>query len=54
MSKSTFPKVKPEQIVYRKFKKFDLNNLNFKSEIRTKMQSVDKYETFQEEFIKVN
>ena len=29
MSKSTFPKVKPEQIVYRKFKKFDLNNFKF-------------------------
>ena len=36
--KSTFPK----QIVYRKLKNFDLNNL--KIEIRTKMPSIDKYE----------
>ena len=49
--KSTFPKVTPKQIVHRKFKNFDLNN--FKNEIRTKMQSIDKYETFEEEFLKV-
>ena len=49
--KSTFPKVRPKQIVYRKFKNFDLNN--FKSEIRTKMQSIDNYEAFQKEFLKV-
>ena len=49
--KSTFPKVRPKQIVYRKFKNFDLNN--FKNEIRTKIQLIDKYETFEEEFLKV-
>ena len=49
--KSTFPKVRPKQIVYKKFKNFDLNN--FKNEIRTKMQSIDKYETFEEEFLEV-
>ena len=49
--KSTFPKVRPKQIVYKKFKNFDLNN--FKNEIRTKMQSIDKYETFEEESLKV-
>ena len=49
--KSTFPKVRPKQLVYRKFKNFDLNN--FKNEIRTKMQPIEKYETFQEEFLKV-
>ena len=49
--KSTFPKVRPKQIVYRKFKNFDLNN--FKNEIRTKMQLIDKYEPFEEEFLKV-
>ena len=49
--KSTFPKAKPKQIVYRKFKNFDLKN--FKNEIRTKMQSIDKYETFEEKFLKV-
>ena len=32
--KSTFPKVIPKQIVYRKFKNFDLNN--FENEIRKK------------------
>ena len=32
--KSTFPKVRPKQVVYRKFTNFDLNN--FKNEIRTK------------------
>ena len=30
--KSTFPKVKPKQIIYRNFKNFDLNN--FKNDIR--------------------
>ena len=49
--KSTFPKAKPKQIVYRKFKNFDLEN--FLNEIRTKMQSIDKYETFEEKFLKV-
>ena len=43
--KSTFPRVRPKQIVYRKFKNFDLNNL--KNEIRTKMQLIAKYETFE-------
>ena len=32
--KSTFPKVRSKQIVYKKFKNFDLSN--FKNEIRTK------------------
>ena len=41
MLKSTFAKVRPKQIVYRKFKNFDLNN--FKNEIRTKMQLTNKY-----------
>ena len=49
--KSTLPKVRPKQIVHRKFKNFDLNN--FKNEIRTKIQSIGKYETFEEEFHKV-
>ena len=49
--KSTFPKLRPKQIVYRKFKNFHLNN--FKNEIRTKMQLIDKYETFEEELLKV-
>ena len=48
--KSTFPKVRPKTIVYRKFENFDLNN--FKNEIRTKIQLIDKYETFQEQFLK--
>ena len=42
--KSTSPEVRPRQIVYRKFKNFDLNN--FKNEIGTKMQLIDKHETF--------
>ena len=49
--KSTFPKVRLKQIDYRKFKIFDLNH--FKNEIRTKTQLIDKYETFEEEFLKV-
>ena len=49
--KSTLPKVRPKQIVYRKFKNFDLNN--FKNEIRTKIQSIGKCETFEEEFHKI-
>ena len=49
--KSTSSKGRPKQIVSRKFKNFDLNN--FKDEIRTKMQSVDKYEAFVEELLKV-
>ena len=46
--KSTFPKAKPKQIVYKKFKNFDLKN--FKNGIRTKMQSNGKYETFEEKY----
>ena len=34
--KSTFPKVKSEEIIYRNFKNFDLNN--FKNDTRTNMQ----------------
>ena len=49
--KSTLLKGRPKQMASRKFKNFDLNN--FKDEIRTKMQSVDKYETFVEELLKV-
>ena len=49
--KSTFPKVRPKQIVYRKFKNFDLSI--FKNKVRTKMRSIDKYEIFEEEFLKV-
>ena len=49
--KSNFPKARPKQIVCRKCKNFDLNH--FKSKIRTKMQLIDKYETFEEEFLKV-
>ena len=41
--KSTFPKAKPKQIVY---KHFDLKK--FLNEIRTKMQSIGKCETFEE------
>ena len=37
--KSTFPKVRPKQRVYRKFKSFDLNN--FKNDIRTRMQFIN-------------
>ena len=49
--KTTFPKVRPKQIVYRKFKSFDLNNS--KNKIRKKIPLIDKYETFEEEFLKV-
>ena len=49
--KSTLPKVRPKQIVHKKIKNFDLNN--FKNEIRTKMQSIEKHETFEKEFLKV-
>ena len=49
--KSTLLKGRPKQMASRKFKNFDLNN--FKDEIRTKMQSVDKYEAFVEELLKV-
>ena len=51
ISKSTFFKVRPKKVVYGKFKNFDLNN--FKNEIRTKMQLIDKYEISEEEFLKV-
>ena len=50
--KSTFSKVRPTQIVYRKFKNIDFNS--FKNVIRAKMQSIDKYETFENEFLKVS
>ena len=49
--KSTFPKEKPKEIIYRNFKNFDLNN--FKNDIRTNMQLVDNYDGFEKEFLKV-
>ena len=49
--KSNFPEVRPKQIACRKFKNFDLND--FKTEIRIKVQSIDKYKTFENEFLEV-
>ena len=43
--KSTFPKVKPKEIIYRNFKNFDLNN--FKNDIRTNMQFIVNYDGFE-------
>ena len=50
--KSTFPKVEPKQINYRKFRNFDLNSFN--NEVNAKMESIKEYETFEEEFLKVS
>ena len=49
--KSSFPKVKPKEIIYRSFKNFDLDN--FKNDIRPNMQLVDNYDGFELEFLKM-
>ena len=43
--KSTFPKLKPKEIIYRNFINFDLNN--FKNNIRTNSQLVGNYDGFE-------
>ena len=49
--KTTFQKIQPREIVYRNFKHFNFNN--FKNDIRTKMQCVDNYASFEEVFLTV-
>lgn len=43
--------VQPKETIYRKFKNSELNK--FKKDVRTKMQSVNNYETFEEGLPKV-
>ena len=49
--KSSFPKVKLKEIIYRNFKNFDLNN--FKNDISTNVKLVDNYDGFEKESLKV-
>ena len=49
--RSSFPRVKPKEIIYRNFKNFDLNN--FKEDIKTNMQLVDNYDGLEKEFLRV-
>ena len=52
--KSTFPKVRPKQIVYRKLKNFDLNN--YKNEIFEKvfLKVLNKHAPLKKKFIRAN
>lgn len=43
--------VQPKETIYRKFKNSELNK--FKKDVRTEVQSVNNYETFEEGFPKV-
>ena len=45
--KTTFQKEQPNKIFYRNFKSFELHK--FKSDIKTKMQPVDRYKTLKKE-----
>lgn len=49
--KATFQMVQPKETIYRKFKNSELNK--FKKDVRTEVQSVNNYETFEEGFPKV-
>ena len=48
--KSTFPKVRPKQIDYRKFKNFDLNN--FKNELEQKCNCLINMKHLRKNFLK--
>ena len=49
--KTTFPKAKRKEIVYRNYKNFDLNI--FKNDLRKNIELVDNYEVFETEFLNV-
>ena len=42
--KTTFPKAKRKEIIYRNYKNFDLNI--FKNDLRKNIESVDNYQVF--------
>ena len=50
--KSTFPKGKPKQIIYRNYKTF--NNFNFKQDLNKALSSKDvkEYNCFEDVFLK--
>ena len=49
--KTTFPKAKRKEIIYRNYKNYDLNI--FKNDLRKNIESVDNYEVFETEFLNV-
>ena len=49
--KTTFPKAKRKEIIYRNYKNFDLNI--FKNDLRKNIESVDNYEVFETEFLNI-
>ena len=49
--KTTFPKAKRKEIIYRYYKNYDLNI--FKNDLRKNIESVDNYKVFETEFINV-
>ena len=49
--KTAFPKAKPKVIQYRDYKNFVLGN--FREELRSKIQNVDNYSTFEDIFLDV-
>ena len=46
--KNSFPKSKPKEIVYRNYKKFDIDA--FQGELKLKLQSIDNYKSFENIF----
>ena len=49
--KYSFPKSKPKEIVYRNYKKFDIEA--FQGELKLKLQSIDNYKSFENIFFSV-
>ena len=49
--KTTFPKAKRKEIIYRNYKNFDFKI--FKNDLRKNIESVDNYEVFETEFLNV-
>ena len=49
--KTSFPKSKPKEIVYRNYMKFDIDA--FQGELKLKLQSIDNYESFESVFLSV-
>ena len=49
--KVSFPKCKPKETIYRNYMKFDIDL--FQDQLKLKLQSTNKYEHFEGEFLSV-
>ena len=47
--KTSFPKSKPKEIVYKNYLKFDIDT--FQGKLKLKLQSIDNYESFESVFL---